>query len=98
VQRDRERDDVATFGIHLHWTPAADTLYLRFLLQLSASDHNPEWARIAHTNALDALKHARSEDGLYFKRWDGGSFPTRLLQPNSATLGLFAWLAAFAHR
>jgi len=88
---------VSAFGTHLDWTPAADTLYIRFLLELSAADHNRAWAQIAEANALDALHHARSEDGLYFKRWQGGAFPTRLLQPDAATLALFAWIAAFKH-
>jgi hypothetical protein len=86
---------VAAFGTQLDWTPVADTLYLRFLLELSAADHNPAWAQIAKTNALAAVRHARSEDGLYFKHWGGGAFPTRLLQPDAATLALFAWVGAF---
>jgi hypothetical protein len=44
-------------------------------------------------NARRALKLARSTDHLYFKRWDGRRFPAKLLQPDAATLSLFAWLA-----
>jgi hypothetical protein len=89
---------VAVFGTDLNWTPAADALYLRYMLQLYATDHNPEWYDLAHENAKDAIEHARDADGLFFKRWNGGSFPTRLLQPDAATLSLFAWLAVFTHR
>lgn len=89
---------VATFGTDLDWTPAADALYLRFMLQLYASDHIAEWYELARRNAENAFTHGRSEDGLFFKRWNGGAFPTRLLQPDAATLSLFAWLAAFTQR
>ena len=89
---------VATFGTDLDWTPAADALYLRYMLQLYATDHNVEWYDLAHRNAEDAIENARDADGLFFKRWNGESFPIRLLQPDAATLSLFAWLAAFTHR
>jgi hypothetical protein len=89
---------VRRFGADLDWTPVADTLYLRYLLQLYRADHNTEWLDLARKNALDAVSHARSPDGLYFKRWGGELFPTRLLQPDAATLGLFAWIAAFTER
>jgi hypothetical protein len=86
------RASAATFGTDLDWTPAADALYLRYMLQLYAADHNPEWYNLARRNADDALQLARSADGLFFKQWGGGSFPVRLLQPDAATLSLFAWL------
>jgi hypothetical protein len=89
---------VQTFGADLDWTPVADTLYLRYLLQLYRVDHNPEWYELARRNAIDALRHARSPDGLFFKRWGGEYFPTRLLQPDAATLELFGWIAAFTER
>jgi uncharacterized protein YyaL (SSP411 family) len=89
---------VAAFGTDLNWTPAADALYLRYMLQLHAADHNARWYDLAHRNAEDAIDHARDADGLFFKRWNGGSFPTRLLQPDAATLSLFAWLAVFTRR
>jgi hypothetical protein len=88
---------LADFGTDLNWTPAADALYLRFVLQLYAADHNPKWYGLVQQNATDALRNARSYDGLYFKHWEGGPFPTRLLQPDAATLSLFAWMAAFTH-
>jgi hypothetical protein len=83
---------VATFGTDLDWTPAADALYLRYMLQLYAADHNREWYDLALRNAENALHHARSKDGLYFHHWGGGPFPVRMLQPDAATLSLFAWL------
>jgi hypothetical protein len=89
---------VARFGTDLDWTPAADALYLRFMLQLYASDHNVRWYELARENAKDAFEHGRDADGLFFKHWNGGPFPTRLLQPDAATLSLFAWLAPFTQR
>jgi hypothetical protein len=88
---------LAAFGTDLDWTPVADALYLRFVLQLYATDHRAGWLALAQRNADDALEHARDADGLFFRRWNGGAFPTRLLQPDAATLSLFAWIAAFTH-
>ena len=62
------RASLATFGPDLNWTPAADALYLRYVLELYAADHNPEWYDLARRNADDALQHARSADGLFFKQ------------------------------
>ncbi len=67
------------------------------MLQLYATDHRAGWLALAQRNADDALEHARDADGLFFRRWNGGAFPTRLLQPDAATLSLFAWIAAFTH-
>jgi glycosyl hydrolase family 76 len=86
------RASVAAFPRYADWTPAADVVYLRFLLDLYREDGNPTWYRIVYADAQRASRLARSEDGLYFKRWDGGKFPARLLQPDAATLGLFALL------
>jgi hypothetical protein len=84
------RASTAAFPRYADWTPAADVVYLRFLLDLYREDGNPSWYRIVYANARRASRLARSEDGLYFRRWDGAKFPARLLQPNAATLGLFA--------
>ncbi len=84
------RASAAAFPRFSDWTPAADVVYLRFLLDLYREDANPVWYRVVDDNARRAARLARSEDGLYFKRWDGGKFPARLLQPDAATLGLFA--------
>ena len=74
------------------WTPAADMIYLRFMLDLYERDGNPAWYDLVRDNAEHALREARSSDGLFFRGWDGRLFPTRLLQPDAATLALFAWL------
>jgi hypothetical protein len=84
------RASAAAFPHDADWTPAADVVYLRFLLDLYREDGNPRWYQAVYDNAVRASRLARSEDGLYFKRWDGAKFPARLLQPDAATLGLFA--------
>jgi hypothetical protein len=91
------RASVAAFPHDADWTPAADVIYLRFLLDLYRYDGNPQWYDIAYDNAMRALTLARSQDGLYFKRWDGKPFPYRLMQPDAATLSLFAWLGTVPH-
>ena len=80
------------FPFYADWTPAADLIYLRFMLDLYRADGNPRWYRLVADNARRARLLGRSLDGLYFKRWDGSRFPARLLQPDAATIALFAWL------
>jgi hypothetical protein len=84
---------LAAFPRDADWTPVADVVYLRFLLALYHADGNRAWYDLVAANAHRALTLAVSSDGLYFKRWDGQRFPARLLQPDAATLSLFAWLA-----
>ncbi len=87
---------VQAFPRYADWTPAADVIYMRFLLDLYRADGNARWYRLVAANAQHAERLARSSDGLYFKRWDGTTFPGRLLQPDAATLGLFALLGEVA--
>ena len=84
------------FPRYASWTPAADVIYMRFLLDLYRADGNARWYRLVAGNGQHAERLARSPDGLYFKRWDGTTFPGRLLQPDAATLGLFALLGGVA--
>ncbi len=86
------RASLAAFPPQANWTPAADAVYLRFLLDLYEQDGNRTWYDIVYSNARRALSLARSSDHLFFKRWDGTPFPARELQPDAATLSLFAWL------
>jgi hypothetical protein len=83
---------LAAFPPEANWTPAADAVYLRFLLALYEQDGNRTWYDVVYSNARRALALARSSDHLFFKRWDGTPFPARELQPDAATLSLFAWL------
>ncbi len=83
---------LAAFPPEANWTPAADAVYLRFLLDLYEQDGNRTWYDVVYSNARRALALARSSDNLFFKRWDGTPFPARELQPDAATLSLFAWL------
>jgi Glycosyl hydrolase family 76 len=90
------RASLRAFPHYADWTPAADLIYLRFLLDLYREDRNPAWYDLVQTNARSIVVKARSSDGLFFKGWDGRRFPTRLLQPNAATLALFAWYGGTA--
>jgi hypothetical protein len=86
------RASVKTFPHYADWTPAADMIYLRFMLDLYRSDHDAEWYKLVDDNAVAARKLALAGDGFYFRHWNGSRFPFRLLQPDAATLALFAWL------
>ncbi len=86
------RASLAAFPRNLDWTPAADTIYLQFVLELYESDHNETWYDEALVNAERAFRNAHSGGVFFFKRWDGRRFPYALLQPDAATIALFAWL------
>ena len=86
------RASVAAFPREADWTPAADMIYLHFLLDLYETDGNPAWFGDVLANAEHAYRNARSGGVFFFKRWDGRRFPEPLLQPDAATLALFAWL------
>jgi Glycosyl hydrolase family 76 len=86
------QDSVKYFPYYANWTPAADMIYLRFMLDLYQADGNPAWYDLVKANAVEARKLAIAPDGFYFRHWDGTRFPVRLLQPDAATLALFAWL------
>ena len=67
-------------------------IYLHFVLELYAADGDRAWYDEALGNAERAFRDARSSGGFFFKRWDGRRFPSALLQPDAATIALFAWL------
>jgi hypothetical protein len=85
---------IAAFPRLANWTPAADVVYLRFLLDLYVHDHDARWYRIVYDNAIEALAKAPGAHGLYVRHWDGRLFPDGLLQVHAATTSLLAWLAA----
>jgi hypothetical protein len=83
---------VKVFPYYVDWTPAADLIYLRFMLDLYQYDGNAQWYTMVYDNAMRARKLALAPDGFYFRHWNGSRFPVRLLQPAAATLALFAWV------
>jgi len=88
---------IAAFGRDLHWSPIGDSVYLYGLLNLYALDRNTAWYSLALRNAERALA-TQDANGLYLTGWDGSAQgdDTRLadLGLNSATLSVFAWVAA----
>jgi hypothetical protein len=87
------RASVLAFGRNMRWTPAADVIYLRSLLDLYRRDHNRRWYELVLANARRAIANARGPAGLYLRRWSGRPVPGGHLQTHAATLSLFAWLA-----
>src|SRR5581483_9223511 len=85
---------IRAFPPSYHWAPETDAIYLRWMLALWATDHNPKWYRVADHWGRMAVAHARDARGLFTRRWDG-TFASndRLLTP-SGTLMLLAALAA----
>jgi len=82
------------FPIDADWAPETDVVYLRWLLDLYEQDRNPRWYAVVYRNAKRAAANARDEEGLWSKRWDGGWTLPGTLYTQSATLELFAWIAA----
>jgi uncharacterized protein YyaL (SSP411 family) len=81
----------------LHHGPQYDAVYLHWMLDVYAQDHNPRWYDLAVANAQRALANAQNKQGLFLKAWDGGrapDAPTDSLKIDAATVSVFAWLAA----
>ena len=97
-----------------HWNggdpnfgPQFDTIFFRYLVQLSAFDHSPLWWNWASRAAQDAIANAHDtkHPDLYLKFWDGTQVTAPQhqvlqmrygqIQTHSAPVALFAWLAAF---
>ena len=75
------------------WSPTADAIYLRFLLDLYRHDGNRRWYDLAAANARRALANARDARGLYLRGWDGKRVAGGFLRMHAGTSSLFAWLA-----
>jgi hypothetical protein len=85
------------FTSTLHHGPQYDAVYLHWMLDVYAQDHNPRWYSLALGNAQRALANAKTKQGLYLRGWDGGrapDAPTDSLKIDAATVSVFAWLAA----
>jgi uncharacterized protein YyaL (SSP411 family) len=81
----------------LHHGPQYDAVYLHWMLDVYAHDHNPLWYGLAVANAQRALANARTKNGLFLRAWDGSrapDAPTDSLKIDAATVSVFAWLAA----
>ena len=81
----------------LHHGPQYDAVYLHWMLDVYARDHNPRWYTLAVDNAQRALTGAQNGQGLFLKAWDGSrapDAPTDSLKIDAATVSVFAWLAA----
>jgi hypothetical protein len=88
------------FGYLLDFGPQYDAIYLQWMLDLYSLDHDPTLYRMAAQNARDAQQRARNAQGLYLLSWNGETLPAAvaepgMLQTQSATSSLFAWLAVY---
>jgi uncharacterized protein YyaL (SSP411 family) len=84
----------AAFPPEYHWAPETDVIYLRWLLDLYENVDDSRWYAVVDAKAQQALAHARDENGLFTKRWDGGYASQGRLLTVAATVSLFAWVAA----
>ena len=85
---------VQAFPVLADWAPEYDIVYERALLDLYAVDHDPRWYAVAYANAASAQAHSRAADGTWSLKWDGSYQQPGTIYTQSATLQLFAWLAA----
>ena len=86
-----------------NFAPQYDTIFFRYLIQLAAYDHNPQWWDWARQNADAARRNAR-DNSLYLRFWDGSSVTAGQhaslqmrygqIQTHGAAVALFAWLGA----
>jgi len=77
-----------------NWAPETDVVYLRWMLDLYTYDKDPRWYALVYENAKRAEANARDASGFWSLRWDGGTTIDQTLYTQTATLELFAWLAA----
>jgi Glycosyl hydrolase family 76 len=88
------------FGYLLDFSPQYDTIYLQWMLALYALDGDTTLYKLAADNARDAQTRALNGEGLYLLSWNGQTLPVQdaqpgMLQTQSATTSLFAWLAVY---
>jgi hypothetical protein len=87
------------FGEDVNHGPQYDTIYLRWMLDLSAHDQDSRWYALAYRNAHRALDNARDSHGIFTRAWDGWSITQHqsrpgMVQTHAASVALLAWLAA----
>ncbi len=88
------------FGYQLDFSPQYDAIYLQWMLALYALEGDPSLYALAAANARDAQARAANAQGLYMLSWNGETLPAidaqpGMLQTQSATTSLFAWLAVY---
>jgi hypothetical protein len=83
---------LAAFGQDLNWAPMYDVVYLRWMLQYYKDSGDARFYNLAVHNAARALA-AINQSGYYLNRWDGTPLDDSV-GTQSASLELFAWLAA----
>jgi hypothetical protein len=86
------------FSDRLNMGPQFDTIYLHWMLAYGRQTGDPRWRALAEEMAVRAQAHARDDAGLYLRAWDGTAITEHQARPNmlqtdTATLELFAWLA-----
>jgi hypothetical protein len=88
------------FGYLLDFSPQYDAIYLQWMLALYALEGDHTLYTLAADNARDAQTRAANGEGLYLLSWNGETLPATdaepgMLQTQSATTSLFAWLAVY---
>ncbi len=88
------------FGYLLDFAPQYDAIYLQWMLALYSLEDDRTLYMLAADNARDAQARAANGQGLYLLSWDGETLPAidaepGMLQTQSATTSLFAWLAVY---
>ncbi len=91
---------LSRFGYLLDFSPQYDAIYLQWMLALYALDGDRGLYALAADNARNAQARALNGEGLYLLSWNGETLPTRyalpgMLQTETATTSLFAWLAVY---
>lgn len=93
-EKAEELAQASAIQFHNDWEPAADVIYLRFVLDLYRHDGDRRWYDLVAASARRAAANARRSDGLYLNRWDGTAARGDLLRFQAATTSLLAWLGA----
>jgi hypothetical protein len=86
------------FANRLTMGPQFDTIYLHWMLIYGSQTGDRRWLALAQEMAAQAQADAREANGLYLRAWEGTPITQHqalpnMLQTDTATLELFAWLA-----
>jgi len=98
--RSLERTALERFGYLLDFSPQYDAIYLQWMLALYALEGDASLYALAAANARHAELRALNGEGLYLLSWNGEQLPPQyappgMLQTQSATTSVFAWLAVY---
>jgi hypothetical protein len=97
----QQTSSLRRFGYLLDFSPQYDAIYLQWLLATYSLHHDRTLYALAADNARNIEARARNSAGLYLLSWNGETLSPKnarpgMLQTQTASTSVFAWLAVYA--